>query len=148
MMIRTRVVVGIIFTAFLLVALFLSILPNWTGKLSQDNMISLMMKVFSLYTVHLGVIAGGIFGEFRKEKTDEPDAAKKTDEPDVQWFVVLFCLIWNLLVIWRFFPFNFGHDSNERATKVIEYLDFIPQYASCLITGALAYMFTNRKTSS
>ncbi len=122
----------LIFFAAIVVLVAVSFLK---GEIYANSVGSVFVKVLTIYSVQLAVIAGGIFGRH----TSQPG------HPSLPAFWTAFGLAstWNLLLMWRFAAFTFS--AEDVIGSVITYLDSVAPASSFLVSGALAFFFAKRR---
>jgi hypothetical protein len=103
------------------------------GSELQDGSLSLL----GVYSVHLSIIIGGVFGSRAGAKSRVPMPAFL--------LAVLTASIWNLLIVGRMFAFATAKSQSEDVAEVIKYIETIAASSSFLVAGVLTYFFS--KTS-
>ena len=101
-------------------------------RMWPEDLQSLIIKLLAVYSVHLGVIAGGAFAQ---EKARPPRTSTVASAA-----ALLMALVWNLLLVGRSLSFAFARQ--DSAADLIKYLETVSDYGSFLVVGALAFFFT------
>lgn len=125
-----------IFIFFFLFVNLLVIIPFIKGDYGSESLLNLTKKVLVTYSVHFGVIAGGIFGQESSEKMLASVIPFR--------LALVMALIWNILLAWRCIAFTFV-EANTTDEELGNYIDAIAPASSFLVSGALAFFFTNQK---
>lgn len=104
------------------------------GLTRSEELLTMLLKLLAVYSIHGGVIAGGVFGK---------SGAKNVRALAVPARVALIlAALWNLLLVWR--PVAFAMTVNDSPKDVIAYLDGVASASSFLVVGALAYFFSKQ----
>jgi fatty acid desaturase len=131
---NARIALTFNFVFFFFSIVLLLIFPFLKSEITSETLIDLMKKVISIYSVHFGVIIGGIFG---KDVSSEVLASKTPF-----WLAFVLTLIWNILITWPMIIFSFTTMSTDQ--DVSDYIDAIPTLSSFLVSGSLAYFFAKK----
>jgi hypothetical protein len=139
---RARAVLVSIFVGGLVIQAIAVIITYSKGAIAYEDLTNLLLKLLAIYSVHLGVIFGGIFAQ-------QQDAQKKsqTAPKTAFWLAVVLASIWNLLLLWRGISFGmaaFNPDSEDNVDRLSSYLQSISSASSFLVTGSLAFFFTKK----
>lgn len=131
---RARAIIVSTFVGGLTLQLLVFMLTYLRGEISAKDIVILIAKLLSIYSVQMAVILGGIFGQ---HKSGGRVASSVT-------FRIAFVLsvLWNLLLLWRSVSFYFAE--NDQATELVSYLDIVSGASSFLVAGALAYFFAKQ----
>jgi len=129
-----------IFLAGLTTQVVAVILPYRAETIRDGEMLAVLTKLILVYSVHFGVMLGGVFA--RQQNTRGRVAAPA--------FVVavVVTLAWNLLLAWRSIAFAagaFNPLSEDSPDDLIAYLDSIADHSSFLVVGALAFFFAQEQ---
>ena len=108
--------------------------PQINGQISSEDHVRLILKVFSIYAVHLGVIVGAVLGQQRKA------TRRASDSPVLRSAVIGLLLLWNLLVLYRIAIYDFMPPTDRSYEDLIRYLEAIPRESVFLIAGVLAFL--------
>jgi polyferredoxin len=100
----------------------------------QEELISMLLKLLAIYSVHWGVIAGGIFARTPQENEQAPALPAR--------LALVSSAFWNLLLVWRPVAYALKPGSPK---EVSAYLDGVAAASSFLVAGALAYFFAQRE---
>lgn len=97
-----------------------------------EDLQALVLKLLAVYSVHVGVIAGGIFAQ----------SGIRTSKPSTITTVsaILLALMWNGLLISRSSSFVISRE--DSATSLVEYLKAVADYGSFLVVASVAFFFT------
>ena len=97
-----------------------------------EEMQALILKLLAVYSVHLGVIAGGMFAQSRMRpvKPETPTAVA----------AILMAAVWNLLLVGR--SISFVISRQDSVADLIRYLGAVADYGSFLVVAALAFFFS------
>ena len=128
-------IISVFVISFVIITL-LVIIPFAKGYYGSESLLNLMQKILIVYSIHLGVISGGIFGQGASEK--------KLTSPLAFNLAFIMSLIWNILLIWRCISFNFI-ETDTTDVDLAQYIDNIAPASSFLVSGALAYFFATQK---
>jgi hypothetical protein len=112
--------------------------------ISGDDLISILLKLFAVYSVHLSMITAGIFAHKAKPSTN---TKKPSNSRSVFRLAVILSLIWNVILMWRFFVFFsaiINPSKEDSVGDLIGYVDRIATASSFLVTGMLTYYFTSQ----
>jgi hypothetical protein len=101
-----------------------------TSRETQD----LLLKLLAAYSVHLGVILGGIFGQAKTRTTRV--------SPAPFWLAFGLALLWNGLFVWRALAFALLPVDSVKAFAT--YMESMAASSSFLVAGALAYFFASK----
>ncbi len=101
-------------------------------KMWPEDLQSLVLKMVTIYSIHLTVILGGIFAQAGGPLDDPP--------APLAWTAIAVALLWNALLIWR--SISFVKATADSTSELIKYLDGVSSSSSFLVTGALAFFFT------
>jgi hypothetical protein len=94
----------------------------------------LIIAALSVYSVPLGAILGGMFGQ-------RSTPARQIRNPAF-WVALTVSAIWNLLLVARVFIFGVARE--DSVTDFAGYLGAVSGASSFLVVGALAYFFTRK----
>lgn len=123
---------AVLFTLFLgallvqVTALFLMRHAMW-----PDEFQALLLKLISIYSVPLAVVAGNLLAQ--------PRAGSESVTAALAWSAILLTLVWNLLLVAR--SVGFAMAKHDSVTSLISYLDSVAAASSFLIAGVLAFFF-------
>lgn len=129
------VLLSIFVISFLLITLLI-IIPFIKGEYGSESLLTLVKKILVVYSVHFGVIAGGIFGKENPKRTLTSGLSFR--------LAFVMALIWNILLVWRCVAFTFI-ETDTTDEEIVNYIDTIAPASSFLISGALVFFFTNQK---
>lgn len=101
-------------------------------RMWPEDLLSLVLKLFAVYSVHLTVILGGIFAQPQGPLEDPP--------PALAWTAITLALFWNLLLLWR--SLSFALATQDSVSELVKYLEGVSSSGSFLVTGTLAFFFT------
>lgn len=132
---RARAFIVATFLAGLVLQLLAVSLTYVRSEIGAKDLLDLIIKLLSVYSVPLAVILGGVFGDLKT-------AGRASRLPF--WLAFILSLLWNLLLLWRSIAFFLATD--DRASRLLGYLDAVSAASSFLVAGALAYFFTAKKT--
>jgi hypothetical protein len=107
------------------------------GAIYPDDVTNFVLKLLSIYSVHLTVIIAGIFAQYKREVSPFSDLSLSF------WLALAVSSIWNLLLVVRTMIFVFG--SHDSINDVVTYLTTISSAGSFLVAGALTYFFSQRR---
>lgn len=96
-----------------------------------DEYVQVMVKLFGIYSVHLSVILGAIFGGKPPDHAQPPRLLTP--------IAVALAALWNVLIGWRTVAFAFT--AGEKVTDLIAYLDGVSAASAFLVTGLLTTYF-------
>jgi hypothetical protein len=142
-MTKARVVLIAMFVGSLIVQALAVIITYSRATISNDDLTSLLLKLLAIYSVHLGVIFGGIFAQQQDASDGVP-----TPPGTAFWLAVVLAAIWNLLLLWRCVAFGvaaFNPDSEDNVDRLSSYLQNISSGSAFLVTGSLAFFFAKKK---
>ncbi|NII26110.1 hypothetical protein HB364_13530 [Pseudoflavitalea sp. X16] len=131
-----------IFLLSFLIQLIIGLFGFSKTVISGDDLISILLKLFAVYSIHLSMITAGIFGQ-----KAQPGARKPSNARSVFRLAVILSLIWNIILLWRFFVFFtaiINPAMEDSVGELIGYVDKIATASSFLVTGMLAYYFTSQ----
>ena len=133
---KARVMLLVPFLGSLIIHILAIMTVYQAGAIYRDDLTTLLPKVLTIYSVHLAVIFGGIFGQQARRGKQVPATAF--------WIALTVTLLWNLLLVWRsisfaLIAFNMGED---RINDYLAYLDIVSSTGAFLVVGALAYFFS------
>lgn len=137
---RARIALVAIFVSGLTAQVAAVILTYSRGTIAYDDLTSLLLKLLAIYSVHLGVIFGGIFAQ-------QKDSGKKAAPTTAFWLAVALGGIWNVLLLWRSLSFGmaaFNPNSEDNVDRLASYLQNISTASAFLVTGALAFFFAKK----
>jgi hypothetical protein len=97
-----------------------------------EEMQALILKLLAIYSVHLGVIAGGMFGQSRMPDLRPGTATALT--------AIVMAVVWNLLLVGRSLSFVIWRQ--DSVAELIRYLGAVADYGSFLVVAALAFFFS------
>lgn len=103
-----------------------------------EDLQALILKLLAVYSVHLGVIAGGMFA---KSGLRDP---KPSGVATIS--AILLAVVWNLLLVVR--SLSFAGSRQDSAADLIKYLGTVADSGSFLVAAALAYFFAKNKEMS
>jgi hypothetical protein len=132
--VQARVGIVAVFVLGLVIQAVFVILPFLRGYIDSDDVQALLLKLLDVYSVHLAVVFGGIFGQARSGRISVSRAAF--------WVAFILAVIWNLLLLWR--SLSFGLMSIGTVKDLKEYLEAVASASSFLVAGSLAYFFSER----
>ncbi len=96
-----------------------------------EDLQALVLKLLAVYSVHLGVIAGGMFAQSGMRDVKPGTATAVT--------AILVALVWNLLLVGR--SLSFAASKEDSVADLIKYLGAVADYGSFLVVAALAFFF-------
>ena len=100
-------------------------------RMWPEELTDLLLKLFSLYSVHLGVILGGIF---------VPRRPKGRPVQTLAWTALLLALAWNVLLGWRVIAFSLA--ASDSAADVGSYLETVGPASAFFVSAVLGFFFT------
>jgi FtsH-binding integral membrane protein len=101
-------------------------------RMWQDELDGLILKLVALYSVHFGVILGGVFAQAGDHDQEV--------SPFLGWTAMGLAVLWNLLLGWRSVAFALA--SADSVQDLTRYLEAVSVRSSYLVAGALAFFFT------
>ena len=125
-----RFVLLSVFIGFLIVQMVALSIVN--QKMWPDEFQAAILKVLAVYSVHLTVILGAIFGQTGTQVKDAP--------AELAWAAILLALLWNLLLGWRAVSFSLA--SQDSVQNLVKFYDGVSSTSSFLVAGALTFFFT------
>lgn len=131
---NARVILIFNFIFFFVSIILLLIFPFLKSEITSETLIDLLKKIISIYSVHFGVIVGGVFG---KDFSSEVLTSKTPF-----WLAFVLTLIWNILMTWPMIIFSFTTMYTDQ--NISDYIDSIPTLSSFLVSGSLAYFFAKK----
>ena len=138
----TRNVVVVVFLSGLLVGCLIFFAAYAHGTISAGDLTTLMTLMLASYSVHLGVILGGVFGA--------PNSKSLSEAGGAGVIATVVSIIWNALVIGRLILFGLAVVDVERTDSVDDVSSYVKTVAasgSFLVVGALTFFFaTQAKT--
>lgn len=132
---RVRAALIVIFLLTLGAALSLVILDYGSHAIRDADMRILITSLFAIYSVHLAIIAGGLFGA---NKQSEQVQARLSMS-----FALTTATIWNLLILVR--TIMFVADSHDSWLALKSFYELAASSGSFLVAGSLAYFFAARE---
>ena len=105
-------------------------------KIFSDERQALIMRLLTIYSVHLSVVLGGIFAH-------RPNPKARTSF--LGWSAILVVLLWNALLVWRSVAFSVA--SQDSAAQLASYLEQVGSASSFLVSGALTFFFVKSADS-
>jgi hypothetical protein len=108
-----------------------------SSKMWPEDFQGLIVKLLGLYSVHFGVILGGMFAQPKGPLEDPP--------APLAWSAIFLATLWNSLLVWR--SLNFSAAAQDSATDVTKYMDAVSSAGSFLVAGMLAFFFTKGTTN-
>ena len=126
---RTRLALLGVFALCLAVQLIAFIAV--ADRMWPEDLQSLVLKLLGIYSVHFGVILGGIFAQ--------PKRVGRSPSAPIAWAAIILAVLWNVLLVWRSASFSMA--KVDSATEVVKYLDSTASASSFLVAGALAFYF-------
>lgn len=129
---KARGILASTFLSGLLIQAVAVIYVYLNNGVKPDTLKALLIKLLTVYSVHLAIILGGIFGQQGRNK------------PTGLAFKIALAVsvIWNLLLVWR--SVKFGLSAEDSAKELIEYLGDISSASAFLVAGALTYFFSKQ----
>lgn len=124
----------------------LAVIAAFTARaISTADLIDLLKRLLSIYSIHFAVILGSVFS-----KSGAIPKANKSEGDAILAFRVAFALsvLWNLMLIWRTLQFGqhaFNTQSSDRTDFLVSYLDAVSSASSFLVVGALAFFFGKKQ---
>jgi hypothetical protein len=100
-------------------------------RMWPEDFQALVAKALAIYSVHVGVILGGIF---TRPKGRFPKAAAP-----LAWTALSLAALWNLLLLGR--TASFGMASEDSPTELIKYFEAIGSGGSFLVSGVMVFFF-------
>lgn len=137
---KARMALVAIFVCGFTVQVAAVIVTYWRATISYDDLTGLLLKLLAIYSVHLGVIFGGIFAQQR-------NSGRKAAPATAFWLAVALAGIWNVLLLWRSLSFGlaaFNPNSEDNVDRLASYLQSISTASAFLVTGALAFFFAKK----
>lgn len=128
-------IVGI-FLSFLSAGAAAFAVVRMRGRIYDDELQDALLKLLSIYAVHLAVVFGAVFAQPKRKETASISRLTAAVSLGV-------ALLWNILLSWRTFAFAFVPE--DSLTAVIKYMDGVSAASSFLVTGMLAFIFTRRE---
>lgn len=141
-MTKTRLILIAMFVGSLMIQATAVIITYSRGAIADEDLTNLILKLLAIYSVHLGVIFGGIFAQ-HQDSQQGVQAAPGT----AFWLAVVLAGIWNLLLVWRSVSFGvaaFNPDSEDNVDRLSSYLQTISSGSAFLVTGSLAFFFAKK----
>jgi hypothetical protein len=120
----------------------LAVIFAFTSRaISTPDLIDLLKRLLSIYSIHFAVIFGYVFG-----KSGAVSEARGPESNANLAFRVALTLsvLWNLMLIWRTLQFGvhaLDTQSTDRTDLLESYLDAVASASSFLVAGALAFFF-------
>ncbi|HLG12944.1 MAG TPA: hypothetical protein VJH03_00250 [Blastocatellia bacterium] len=131
---RARLILVSVFLVFFVLMIGAIFVPFQKGEIYSESMLTLLKKLLAVYSVHLAVIFGGIFGQWKSGIDKVPTLPF--------WIGLVLVFIWNALLAWRFLVFCFSEKDTVGALSA--YLDTVVPATSFLVAGALSFFFAKR----
>jgi hypothetical protein len=132
---RARTILVLIFIFFFTFNNLLIVIPFVKNSYGSESLINIMTRILVVYSVHVAVILGGIFGQ----KNSPRDLTSK----DSFWIAFIVALLWNILLTWRCIVFTFI-ETDTTDEDLIKYIDTVAPASSFFVSGALTYFFTDQ----
>lgn len=109
--------------------------------IATPDLVDLLKRLLSIYSIHFAVILGSIFGK----SSPAPATGDSGGEANLAFRVAItLSVLWNLMLIWRTLLFGFDAfdtHSTDRTDFLASYLDAVASASSFLVAGALAFFF-------
>lgn len=139
---RARISLVTIFLISLVIQLTAVIFTYSRGAIAYADLATLLLKLMAIYSVHLGLIVGGIFAQYQ-------DGKRRTQSAPTTafWLAAILISIWNGLLLWRCLSFGvaaLNPDSEDNVDNLSSYLQNISSASSFLVAGSLAFFFTKK----
>ena len=128
-MARARVTLIVLFLASLtiqLVAFFLVRSRMW-----PEEFTILIIKIFSIYSVPLAVVIGGMIAKRHEAPASAPVA--------LTWIAIVLTILWNLLLIGRSLAFALA--DRDSVTSAANDLGILATFSSFLVAGVISAFF-------
>lgn len=108
------------------------------SRIYSNELSDLILALLQIYSVHLAICIGGIFGGFfvGSSKTT------KLTPNNYFWIAFLLVLVWNLFVVWR--SVAFGFVGVGTVPEVGDYLKQVSAYSTWLVAGCLTFYFSKK----
>jgi hypothetical protein len=131
---RSRIVLIALFLTSLALSIVVIAVVYLRGGIYANHLQQLMLAVLAVYSVPLGTILGGMFGErgMRANRIAAP----------AFWVALTVSLLWNLLLLVRVVIFGVARD--DSVEDFAGYLTTVSAASSFLVVGALAFFFTKK----
>lgn len=130
---RTRLTY--IFIFFFAFNNLLIVIPFVKNSYGSESLINIMTRILVVYSVHVAVIVGGVFGQ--------KDSRRDLTSKNSFWIALIMALLWNVLLSFRLIVFTFI-ETDTTDEDLIKYIDTIAPASSFLVSGALTYFFTDQ----
>lgn len=137
MMMQARFVLLGIFLLFLIALLALAYATGASNRIFPDEATALMTQILAIYSIHLAVICGSIFGENKVEQKSVPSGLLAA--------AIALSITWNLLLLGGMIAFL--KTPEWKLAEIRSYLDTIAKSASFLVAGMLAFFFAGARKS-
>jgi len=124
-----------VFLAFMATGIIVIAVTYLRGAIYLSHLQELILAMLAVYSVPLGTILGGIFGQRSDLDRPTPNFAF--------WAALAVAAIWNLLLFARVLIFCVASDDSVADLK--SYIGVVAAASSFLVTGALAYFFTKKE---
>jgi hypothetical protein len=137
---QARAVLVTIFLVGWAVQVVAVILTYSEGAIAYGDLTSLLTKLLAVYSVHFGVIFGGIFAQ-------QQDGNSARVPATAFYLAVAASLIWNALLAWRSIMFSvaaYDPSKDDSSSQLMAYIETIASASSFLVVGALAFFFAKR----
>lgn len=106
-----------------------------SGEISSGSLTNMLTKLVAIYSVHLAVIVGGIFGR--------GTASPESMTPRLAfWAALVLAVVWNAGFLWRFIFFVVSAD--DTVERLSTYVETLAPVSSFLVAGALSFFFAKR----
>jgi hypothetical protein len=105
------------------------------GAMYANHLQQLVLAILAVYSVPLGTILGGMYGERGR--------SKGRTSTSTFWVAAAVATIWNLLLVVRVVLFAVA--SEDSVEDFTAYLSAVSASSSFLVVAALAFFFTNKE---
>ena len=129
---RCRIYLALLFGASFIVLTGLLGISVFKGLIYISDFITLLMSLFAVYSAHLGMIAGALFGPTNESRSKS-----------LFWLAFGMALIWILILSARTIYFTFA--ASDSVSSLSDDLVKVGGMSSVLVGGAMSYIFNKKE---
>ena len=129
---RCRIYLALLFGESFIVLTGLLGISVFKGLIYISDFITLLMSLFAVYSAHLGMIAGALFGPTNESRSKS-----------LFWLAVGMALIWILILSARTIYFTFA--ASDSVSSLSDDLVKVGGMSSVLVGGAMSYIFNKKE---